>query len=258
MYSFWACAPKYKGQSYMIYCAEISRINGHKDLTGTPESQNILLKFYDEFIDFLKKANLVVKRTTLADYCESNEINEKGDLFLFIYAGDYASNYFNRVDRRFFNTNMDAERVKNLKKNSGFTKQSYVLELTSGPDLTSSNYVSDYFPISENTNWGIDQNTLIKFTRRNHLGFANYDLQVQTTQLLIRYILNKEQFYILHCAHCWAFLTSDTDQECLECKGFENWPKSRPALLCKHCALISIESSSHKGIRERLQEDNLT
>jgi hypothetical protein len=206
--------------------------------------------------------NLVTSKTTLAEYCKSKGINKKNDLFLFIYAGDYVSYHFCDREKRYYNTIMDENVLNSLSKYPGFTEESYVLNLMASPDVSETFLVSRFFPILDTRNdivQGTDQHDLIDFTRRNHLGFANYDLQVQTTQLLIRYILNKEQFYILHCAHCWAFLTLDKATQCDICYHSENWPKRVFALLCNHCATLATldNSSSHKGIREQLMEDGL-
>lgn len=259
VYSFWACSPRFEGLSYMLYSAEISRINGKKKYSKKNNTaQKKLQSFYDELVDFLKKMELVTSKTTLAEYCKSKRINKNKDLFLFIYAGDYVSYHFCDGEKRYYNSIMEEKVLNSLSKYPGFTEESYVLNLMASPDVSETFLVSNFFPILDQNDivQGTDQNDLINFIRRNHLGFAEYNLQVQATQLLIRYLKDNNKFYIFHCAHCWAFLTLDKATKCDICYHSENWPKRFSALLCNYCATLDV-SSSHKGIREQLIADGL-
>ena len=256
MYSFWALTPRYKGISYMLYSAEISRItHGKRDHTGTPQAQEHLTKFYEGFVEFLVRNNLVEEKTTLAEVCRNNFRNDDGELqlFCYIYAGDFVSSHFFHGKYRFYNIWMTKKILNSLIDCAGVNEQSFVLNLTS---LKQSKFqlIKDFFPISEKTKWGIDQSLLINFVRRNHLGFAEHDMQVQTTQLIIRYLIDNNLFYIRRCCHCWAFLTLPELSICATCQQSDDWlDGSIPALICKNCSMTTL--NPHKGITEQLMED---
>ena len=257
MYSFWALAPSFKGISYMLYSAEISRItHGKKDHTGTPQAQEHLTKFYEGFVDFLLRNKLIEEKTTLAEVCRNNCRDDNGDfqLFCYIYAGDFVSSHFFRGKKRFYNIWMTKTILNSLIDCAGVNEQSFVLKLTS-PDITEFQKIENIFPIPQKTKWGIDQSLLINFVRRNHLGFAEQDMQIQTTQLIIRYLIDNNLFYIRRCCHCWAFLTLPELRTCNICQQSDNWPRGIDALICEYCSKTT--SNPHKGITEKLMEEGL-
>jgi len=257
VYSFWALAPRFKGISYMLYSAEISRItHGKKDHTETPQAQEHLKNFYYGFVDFLRRNELIENKTTLAEVCRNNCRDDNGDfkLFFYIYAGDFVSSHFFNREYRFYNIWMTIKIYNSLGNYAGFNEQSFVLKLTS-PNITKFQLIKDIFPISEKTKWGIDQSLLINFVRRNHLGFAEHDMQIQTTQLIIRYLIDNNLFYIRRCCHCWAFLTLPELRTCDICQQSDNWPAGIDALICEYC--FKTTSNPHKGIKENLMEEGL-
>jgi hypothetical protein len=198
---------------------------------------------------------IVIRRTDLATHCNSQPINENKDIFLYIYSGDYVTDYFCKGEKRFFNIHMDKKILNKIKTLPGFTSQSYVLNLTDRPKNFKAQLLSHFFPIAKDTIWGTDEGQLIDYVRRNLLGFASHHLQVQATQLLIRYMLDKNKFLIRHCSHCWCFLTSDENHKrCIQCENLEDWPKRNPALLCFKCSSETSSKLIHEGIRGKLNK----
>ena len=134
-------------------------------------------------------------------------------------------------------------------------EQSFVIQLKGCPSDNDRTLIMTLFGLSQKHTYGIDEEFLIDYVRRNMLGFSTRDLIAQTTQLVIRYLLNPDEFLMAHCAHCWAYLTKGNGSYtmCYACRMDPCWSEilKVPSYVCDHCGKEESDSHLNKRIRTK-------
>lgn len=66
----------------------------------------------------------------------------------------------------------------------------------------------------------VTSNAMLRIMSRNYIGFANPEMNRQSTEVLIRFALNPNKFKIDHCGHCRTFILEENDGhlQCSTCQ----------------------------------------
>lgn len=164
------------------------------------KNRNALCIFCVEIMPFLdfQKVNITPfkRMTEHGRYLRS--IEQKYPLFP-KFDGDYSTSQ--TFKDYYENFKIQHKYLEGMSNDRDLTEYSFVIPITVQGERKKLN---DLLPVSMFDH--LTPDVMLEFMSRNQLGFANVDMNLQSTEAYIRFALSENSFKIFKCSHCLNFI----------------------------------------------------